>query len=239
MCGYPPRATQITCPFQVTRDASITRTAMHQNRKRSSLVFPDGVRLARLDELPGPELTRAKAWESIQSAAICPGFRANPSGDPRFSTYAEANVDAPEIWGVFVALCEALIRDVACLLIGNIDDELSNVGPFSTTSLLRLLEAHRYQLANDGSVQFGLIEEREESIVEILVTPTKHFKVWTSDERALRTAFARHGIAEVTELQFLDQFPRTTESLGQEQGVVLDAEELVKLLREGPQQPRH
>ena len=42
-----------------------------------------------------------------------------------------------------------------------------------------------------------------------------------------------------TELQFLDQFPRTTESLGQEQGVVLDAEELVKLLREGPQQPRH
>jgi hypothetical protein len=70
------------------------------------------------------------------------------------------------------------------------------------------------------------------------VTPTKHFAIWTSEERALRAAFAGHGIEEVHELQFLDQFPRTIVSLRQSHGVLLDAEELIQLLRDGPQPAR-
>jgi hypothetical protein len=207
--------------------------------KRNTLVFPDGVRLARLDELPGPEPARIEASERIKSANICPGFCAKSSDDARFSIYAEANVDAPHIWNVFVSLSKTLLGDNSSLLIGNIDEQLSSVGPFLTSSLLELLGPHRYQLTNDGLIQFGLIDERHESIVEILLTPTKHFMVWANDENALRTAFTRHGVGEVAKLRFLDEFPRTIESLSPGNGVTLRAEELVQLLRDGPKQPRH
>jgi hypothetical protein len=126
-----------------------------QSPKCGSLVLPDGVRLARLDDIPRPASSRAEVFESIQSAALCSGFRVTRSSDPRFSMYAEANVDAPHIWRVFAALCEALIRDDASLLIGTIDDELSHVGPFPMASLLGLLEAHRYQLTHDVGSSSG------------------------------------------------------------------------------------
>lgn len=204
-----------------------------------NLIFPDGVRLARLDELPGPDPARIEAWERIKSANICSGFCTTSSDDPKFSVYAEANVDAPDIWSVFLSLSEVLLGDSTCLLIGDVDEEPAHIGPFPTSSLLALLNPHRYQLTNDGSVTFGLIDERPDAIAEILVTPTKHFKVWANDEKALRTVFSRHGVEQARELRFLDEFPRITESLGPKQGVALQPEELIRLLRDGPKQPRN
>lgn len=203
------------------------------------LVFPAGVRLARLDELPGPEPARIEAWERVKSADICSGFWITSSDDPKFPVYAEANVDAPDIWSVFVSLSKELLGDSSYLLIGDVDEEPANIGPFPTSSLLTLLSPHRYQLTNDGIVQFGLIDERPDAITEILVTPTKHFKVWASQENALRTVFSRHGVVEARELRFLDEFPRITESLGPRHGVALQPEELIRLLRDGPKQPRN
>lgn len=207
---------------------------------QNTLILPDGVRLARLDELPGPEPARIQAAERVKSANICPGYCAKSSDDSRFSIYAEANADAPDIWDVFASLSRALLGDNSSLLIGYVDEQISGVGPFRTSSLLELLGPYRYQLTNDGMIQFGLIDERQESIVEILITSTKHFMVWASDENALRATFAQHHVEELDELHFLDEFPRTIESLSVEDGsALLRPEELVQLLRHGPKQLRH
>jgi hypothetical protein len=87
---------------------------MKQPHKTSRLIFPDGIRLAHFDELPGPDSARIKAWELINSADICSGFLIRSVDDPRFSVYAEANVDAPHIWDVFRSLAEAMLGDSSC-----------------------------------------------------------------------------------------------------------------------------
>lgn len=69
-----------------------------------TLIFPDGVSLAKRDEVPGPAKARDEDWARIESANIKPGFVLKSSGDGRFACYAEANVDAPMIWAVFKEL---------------------------------------------------------------------------------------------------------------------------------------
>lgn len=73
----------------------------------STLIFPDGVRLAAREEIPGNAARRAEERARIQSADIAPGFVLKPSGDTRFDCYVEINVDAPQI---FCAVRRSLSR---------------------------------------------------------------------------------------------------------------------------------
>jgi len=179
----------------------------------STLKFPDGIRLAHLDELPGPEPDRAAAWARIQSANIAPGFTLTESTDSRFAFYAEANVDGQRIWAVFRDLCQRLLGPQATLIIGEIDDEPMPLGSAYTLELLALLEPHQYQLANDGWLQFGLVSKDADLLTEVFVAPTKHFKVWLSDVKCLRSVLRDHAVPEVEELEFIDEYPRTTTRL--------------------------
>jgi hypothetical protein len=179
----------------------------------NSLVFPAGVSLLTKDELSGPEDYRNKLWARVQSANIAPGYSLRESDDSRFSFYAEINVDAPFIWEVFCDLCRGLLGNEAGLVMGEIDDEPRILGDARTTSLLGLLEPHAYQLTNDGWIQFGLVDEQENSLSEVFIAPTKHFQVWFTDVQVFRSIMKKHGLLEDDHLEFLDQYPRTTSRL--------------------------
>jgi len=88
------------------------------------LEFPDGVRLAQIEEIPGSEAERSAVWEQIKRAQIAPGFTlADSLEDARFRYYAEINVNASKIWEVFRDLCASLLVDPATLIAGEIDDD--------------------------------------------------------------------------------------------------------------------
>jgi hypothetical protein len=87
------------------------------------------------------------------------------------------------------------------------DEELTPLGTASTSAILRLLERHAYQLANDGWIQFGLLEEGRDSVTEVFVTTTKHFAVWLNDKQLFRLILRGHALLEVTQLEFLDEYP--------------------------------
>jgi hypothetical protein len=89
------------------------------------------------------------------------------------------------------------------------------------------LEPHRYQLAHDGHVQFGLISDSGGRINEVFVVPTKHFQVWLDDEAHFRRVMQRHGLDEAERLSFLDEYPRTTLRLAD----LPDAEDLQSRLK--------
>lgn len=182
----------------------------------SILEFPDGIRLAHLDELPGPRPDRAAAWARIQSANIAPGFTLTESTDSRFAFYAEANVDGPRIWAVFHDLCHGLLGPQATLIISEIAHEPMPLGSAHTLELLALLEPHQYQLAHDGWLQFGLVGQDADLLTEVFVTPTKHFKVWLSDVKCLRSVLRDHAVPEVARLDFIDEYPRTTTRLSRD-----------------------
>jgi hypothetical protein len=105
----------------------------------STLVFPDGVRLALRDEIPGPGKERDALWASVESANIVQGFTIKPSNDARFSHYAEINVDAPQIWAVFSDLCRALLGPNAMFIGGEVDATPTSRGSGEVTSVIAIL----------------------------------------------------------------------------------------------------
>jgi hypothetical protein len=194
----------------------------------STLVFPDGVRLALKHEIPGPERERSAIWERIESANIAPGFVIKASNDARFARYAEINVDAPQIWGVFRDLCHALLGSVATFIASEMDTAPTPAGSAGVTSLISILERHKYQLVHDGFLQFGVLDDQEGMITEVLVAPTKHFRVWLNDERRFRSVMKQHGLREDSQIQFLDEYPHTT--IRPPEGTFREPSELLKHL---------
>jgi len=196
----------------------------------NTLVFPDGVRLALKDEIPGPKSERDPLWARIESASIAPGFTIQPSNDARFSHYAEINVDAPQIWAVFRDLCRALLGPNATLIAGEVDETPISRGSTDVTLLIAALEPDQYQLAHDAYLQFGLLDDQDGKINEVVVAPTKHFQVWLNDEMRFRLVMEQHGLRQEDHLEFLDEYPHTTVRLSQGARLFDEPSELLKRL---------
>lgn len=180
--------------------------------QQTELIFPDGIRLTKPYELPSSD--NSALLEKIRNARIEQGYVAQSASETLFTCYAEANVDATQIWKVFRSLCEALLPEQAMPIIGEIDEEpLHNGRDDQTQRLLALFERFDYYLANDCYIQFGLAAQSETELTEVFVTPTKHFKIWTSKADVLASVMNNHGIAKLDKLQFIDEFPRTTTAL--------------------------
>lgn len=177
------------------------------------LVFPEGIRLARANEIPNsPE--KSESVKKIRSAKIEQGYVTQTVSESLFTCYAEANVDAPQIWQVFRSLCEALLPQEAMPIIGEIDEEPLHNGIYEQTQkLLALFERFNYYLTNDCNIQFGLASETDIELTEVFVTPTKHFQIWTNKAEVLADVMRKYGIAESDELQFIDELPRATTAL--------------------------
>jgi hypothetical protein len=199
----------------------------------SDLVFPEGVRLARLDEIPGPEPDRAQAWSRIQAAAIRSGFKVFESADPRFAFYAEANVDAHNIWTVFSDLCGQLLGQSATLLMSEIDKEPAPIGTSDVSLILQYLEPNNYQLAHDGLLQFGLVHQEGNEVSEVFVAPTKHFRLWFRDAALFRALMKQHGIPEVEALQFIDEYARITTPLSPEKTPFESVHDMILRIEKG------
>ncbi len=198
----------------------------------NTLIFPDGVRLAKREEIPGPESQRAAEWARIESANITSGFVLTQVVGERFAFYAEANVDAPSLWPVFRDLSRALIEEEATLLFSEVDDQPNSLGSGDISTIIDVLSWSEYQLAHDGFLQFGVVSDNQ-AINEVLVAPTKHLQIWLNDEMRFRAVMQEHGVLEVSQLEFLDQYPTTTTVIPSDRGMLLDVPALGMRLQAG------
>lgn len=192
----------------------------------SSLIFADGVRLTARDEIPGPSDRREELWALVERASIHPGYTLKAASDPAFRYYAEANVDAPNIWSTFRDLSHALLGERGALLLSFKDDQPEHIVEAPVEAILAALEAHADQLAHDGYIQFGIITQTEDSVSEVLVTPSKHFKVWFSDERVFARQMTAHHLERAERLEFLDEYPRVTTRLPDDRALRIEDLEL-------------
>jgi len=176
------------------------------------LSFPKGIRFVRANEIPDSNSDKSELLEKIHNANIQQGFViSNPIDDAKFKFYAEANINAEQIWLIFRNLCEVLLPDEVMPIIGGLDDESLHNGEYDDKSnLLNLFEEFQFYLANDCYIQFGLGYESETESTEVFVTPTKHFQIWTHDSENFRKVMEKHKIPELEKLEFIDEFPRAT-----------------------------
>jgi hypothetical protein len=183
--------------------------------KAEPLIFPDGVRFAREDEIPAG--SRA-GWDRIAHARITTGYTHREHTGATFRAFFEANVHAPQLWLAFRALAEALLPEFAAPIVGMKDEEPVLIPPTTLPAALAVLEPHRRYLQHDGFLEFGVVSHVADVTEEVFVKSAKYLQVWTNQPDRAAATFADLGLPHVPNLEFLDGYPRVSRSLLNEAG---------------------
>ncbi|PJZ58001.1 hypothetical protein [Leptospira barantonii] len=177
------------------------------------LILPIGIRPPHPTEYPkGYDIELINT--NRERAKIVPGYKiCNPTEQEKFSAYIEVNVNADELWSVFLGLVEIIIPDDSYGIIGFKDEEY-NLSPYTSKKhLLNLFLQYRFELLNDGFLAFGIAHNDEYSLNEVLVESFKYIKIWTTEESRVRELLHYFSLEVHDDLQFIDEFPVISESL--------------------------
>ena len=177
-------------------------------------MLPRGVRFPRPDEFPGgvPDQRRIPP---VLTTGYC---LREPSGSAGRFSLVEANVHAPQLWTVFRALTLALLPETAAPIAGIKDDE-PIFGPYvAREDALAVFDPYVESLTHDGFLEFGIIFQNGERTEEVFVPSPKFLRVWTTAPVTAALVLQQHGIPEVPDLKFVDEFPMVSETLRDEGG---------------------
>lgn len=174
--------------------------------------LPLGIRIPNFDEYPNgynvDEINMKR-----DSANIIEGYKLAEVQGEKFTHYAEINIDADNIWNLFVALSDKLIGDTAYGIIGFKDEKPTMSNFTEKQRIIDILNRYNFELCNDGYIQFGIVYYDESSLNEIFITSFKYFQVWTTDSKELVETLKKYKISEQENLNFIDEFPVVSEAL--------------------------
>lgn len=174
--------------------------------------LPLGIGVPKAENYPS-ELDAKAINEKRNSANIVEGFVLQEVSNEKFSNYAEVNIDADKIWDVFCSLANKLVGDVAYGVIG-FKDEDPTLSDFTTREkLLAIFQEYKFELTNDGFLEFGIAYYGENSMNEIYVSSFKYMRIWTDRKEELVGTLNEYEIKEIQGLQFIDEFPVVSEAL--------------------------
>ena len=174
--------------------------------------LPLGIRIPNSDEYPkGNDVKSINDKRS--SANIVQGFVLREVSGEKFTYYAEVNIDADKIWDAFCNLTNKLIGDVAYGISGFKDEEPRLSGFAKTETIVEIFEKYKFELTNDGYLEFGIANYDENSLNEILVSSFKYVRIWTTRKDLLIQTLNSFGIEQIENLQFIDEFPVVSEAL--------------------------
>lgn len=174
--------------------------------------LPLGIKIPDSDEYPeGYDVKSIN--EKRNSANIVEGFKINLISGEKFSHYIEANIDADKIWNVFYDLANKLIANTAYGIIGFKDEE-PRLSRFTTKEkIIHIFEKYKFELINDGYLQFGIAYYDENSLNEIYLSSFKFIKIWTTNWKLTKDILNKFGIKQIDNLHFIDEFPVVSEAL--------------------------
>lgn len=174
--------------------------------------LPIGIRIPNKDEYPKgaePELINNRR----NSANIVSGFIIMEILGQRYTHFAEVNVNADILWNVFCELTSKLFDDLAYGIIGFKGEKptLSNFTGLEV--LMAIFEQYKFELTNDGYLEFGIAHCNENTLNEIFISSFKFMRIWTNKKELLIDTLSQFGITQIDNLQFIDEFPIVSEAL--------------------------
>jgi hypothetical protein len=145
------------------------------------------------------------------------------------SFYAEINVNNSRLWEVFIHLTDMLPAVCACLFCPYEGD--INYGEYQDKGLvLAVLGALQKELTADCRLEFGLIYNDEETLLEVYVAESKFVKIWGVDRLQFVQIMKKHGIEEFEEMRFVDEFPKVVVPLTSLDAEAKSTEEVLDFL---------
>lgn len=174
--------------------------------------LPLGIRVPELDEYPdGYDVQKINSARN--SSNIVEGYKLTSVHNEKFTHYAEVNIDADNVWNLLVSLSNKLLGDIAYGIIG-FKDEKPILSDFAyKQNIIDIFKAYKFELTNDGYIQFGIAYYDEATMDEIFITSFKYLQVWTSNKDLLVEVLEDFNLLEQEKLNFIDEFPVVSEVL--------------------------
>jgi len=201
------------------------------------LELPKTIRFLNEDEIPRNNPSVLKRWKESKIANIVEGytFRLNENNPENeaigFNFFAEINIDNSNLWKLVLALSQTL-PDVAAILFGHIDFELNYGNYAEKDSILEFIDQYKKELTQDSFINFGLIFNDEESLVEIFIDEAKYVRYWGVDEVFFREIMNEFGLKEIKNLEFIDEYPKVREVLTRFDNNAIDSKTLIEIFSE-------
>ncbi|MCU7616038.1 hypothetical protein NZ698_02410 [Chryseobacterium sp. PBS4-4] len=198
---------------------------------KPTLQLPQTIRFPNQDEIPMSNSAVAERFEASKTANIVQGYTLNYNNHKDadlqgFNFYSEININNSNLWNVILALSKTLPEEVS-VLFGHIDSDLKYGFYKKKSIVLEFLEKYKTEITQDAFINFGLIYNDDDILIEIFVDESKYIKYWGNDEESFRKILNDFGIAEVDNLEFIDEFPKVRESLKHSNENVVDSHELI------------
>lgn len=108
---------------------------------------------------------------------------------------------------MFATLTQNLMQGSAHGLIGLKQEDPSYSDSIDIKTILKIFEPYKFELLNDGFLEFGIIKSDSKTLNEVFVTSFKYIRVWTNDINTLTATLKQLKINEIPNLQFIDDFP--------------------------------
>lgn len=177
------------------------------------LEAPPTIRLPRPDELPNnPEVF--ERLKERENANIIEGYKfsATSTHDLPFKFYVEVNIDNSRLWDLFKALTNLLPDNLSCIY--NLYEEEAIFSAYIDKNLLlNQLDNYKTELTQDCNLEFGLIYQSDDKLEEVFVSDSKYLKVWGNNEIDFRQLMNDFKLNEISDLNFIDEFPKVVEPL--------------------------
>jgi len=180
------------------------------------LRFPRGVRFLEPGEVPagGPPDT----FERLKTAHITTGYVCHAPQKTGAMPLFEANAHADRVWLLVKAIAESILPAAAAPIFG-LKNEDPILGPYtSRAAAIGVFEPFVESLQHDGLLEFGIIFQRAGKTNEVFVRSAKYLQMWTTYPKLVRRLLESHGLPEVPNLQFIDNYPRVSETISLEDG---------------------
>lgn len=197
------------------------------------LELPNTIRAPRIDEIP-QNSSVSKRLDELKTANINEGYKLFKNlktvESPLFDLFTEINIDNSRLWDLIQSLTDELPSDVA-LIFGQ-DNENVMYGDYrEKTIILNELEVYKKELCQDGFIEWGLIFNDDNQLIEIFVKDAKYVQFWGNDLGSLEAKLKQFGLKEDPNLEFVDEYPKVIEALCRLDSTATATNELVEYLK--------
>jgi len=124
-----------------------------------------------------------------------------------FRFQATINIDNGRLWQLFLALAATLPQKVSCVY-GLYEEESETTAFLQKAFILNELEKYREELTQECRLEFGLLFQTKDVLLELSVSESKYIRYWGVELERFRLLMQSFQLAPVEGLEFIDEYPK-------------------------------
>lgn len=125
---------------------------------------------------------------------------------------ATINVNNDRLWELFLALAATLPAKVSCVY-GLYEEESATTALLQKEFILNELEKYRQELTLDCRLEFGLLFQIKDLMIELGVSESKYIRYWGVELERFKLMMQSFSLPAVKDLEFIDEYPKVVTPL--------------------------